>query len=110
MTGQVIMSNTIRAYCRCNSGHYFIGECCPYDGWSSPASKELTKVVARLTRSGKEPSIQELKQAGVSDETLWRTIIISFGVGASIFDALSPDTYVVNGETKPPAKLGLGFK
>ncbi|HEY7312078.1 MAG TPA: hypothetical protein VH643_22125 [Gemmataceae bacterium] len=110
MIEQVIMSSTIRAYSRCNSGHYFLGEFCPYDGWSSPASRELMKAVARLAQVGKEPSIKELKEAGVSRETLWRTIVVSFGVGASMFDALSPDTYVVNGETKPPNKLGPGFR
>ena len=104
------MSSTTRAYCRCNSGHYFMGESCPYDGWSSPASRELADAVARLAKAGKELSIEELRSLGVSSETLWRTIIVSFGVGASIFEALSPDTYVVNGETQPPRKLGLGFK
>jgi hypothetical protein len=104
------MSSTTRAYFRCNSGHYFSGESCPYDGWSSPASRELTEAVAHLAKAGKEPSIEGLRELGVSKETLWRTIIVSFGVGASIFEALAPDTYVVNGETKPPAKLGLGFK
>jgi hypothetical protein len=104
------MSSTTRAYCRCNSGHYFMGESCPYDGWSSPASRELTDAVARLAKAGKELTIEELRNLGVSSETLWRTITISFGVGASIFEALSPDTYVVNGETKSPRKLGVGFK
>jgi hypothetical protein len=104
------MSATIRAYCRCNSGHYFSGESCPYDGWSSPASRELTDAVARLAKAGKELSMEELKALGVSSETLWGIILVSFGVGASIFEAFSADTYVVNGETKPPRKLGLGFK
>jgi hypothetical protein len=103
-------SATVRAYCRCNSGHYFSGESCPYDGWSSPASRELVDAVARLAKMGKELSIEELKSLGVSSETLWRTIIVSFGAGAAIFEALAPDTYVVNGETKPPRRLGLGFK
>lgn len=104
------MSSTTRAYCRCNSGHYFVGESCPYDGWSSPASRELTEAVVRLAKMGKELSIEELRELGVSSETLWRTIIIAFGVGTSVFEALAPDTYVVHGETKPPRKLGAGFK
>ncbi len=104
------MSAIIRAYCRCNSGHYFSDESCPYDGWSSPASRELTDAVARLAKAGKELSIEELRKLGVSSETLWRTIIVSFGVGASMFEALSPETYVVNGETKPLQKAGLGFR
>ncbi len=104
------MSATKRAYCRCNSGHYFSGESCPYDGWSSPASSELTDAVARLTAMDKEVSIEELKKLCVSSETLWRTIIVSFGTALSIFDALSPETYVVKGETKSPRKLGAAFK
>jgi hypothetical protein len=102
--------STTRVYCRCNGGHYFIGEYCPYDGWSSAASRELVEAAARLEKLGKEPSLNELRKLGVSSEALWRTVIISFGTGAAIFDAISPDTYVVNGETKPPHKLGLGFK
>ncbi|HTU93859.1 MAG TPA: hypothetical protein VMF69_27510 [Gemmataceae bacterium] len=87
-----------------------MGESCPYDGWTSPACRELTDAVARLAKTGKEFSIEELRNLGVSSETLWRTIIISFGVGASVFEAFAPDTYVVNGEAKPPRKLGAGFK
>ena len=102
--------STTRAYCRCNGGHYFSGEYCPYDGWSSAASRELVEATARLEELGTELSLEELKKAGVSNETLWRTIIVSFGTSASIFEALSPDTYVVKGETKPALKLGLGFK
>lgn len=99
-----------RAYCRCNSGHYFSGESCPYDGWSSPASRELAQAVTYLEKMGKELSIEELKKRGVKKETLWRTIIVSFGVGASVFEALAPDTYVVENETKSPSELGPGFE
>src|SRR5215472_5598242 len=99
-----------RVYCRCNSGHYFIGESCPYDGWSSEATKELTAAAARLAELGLQPSLEELRKTGVSNATLWRTIIVTFGSGASVFDAFSPQSYVVNGEAKPPTKLGPGFK
>jgi hypothetical protein len=70
----------------------------------------LVEATGRLAEAGKDLSLEELRSMGVSNETLWRTIVVSFGTGASIFDALAPDTYVVNGETKPPRKLGLGFK
>ena len=99
-----------RAYCRCNSGHYFSGDSCPYDGWSSAESRELTQAVACLEKMGKELTIEELKKRGVKKGTLWRTIIVSFGVGASVFEALAPDTYVVNDETKSPRELGPGFE
>lgn len=99
-----------RAYCRCNSGHYFSGECCPFDGWSSSASKELTEAVEQLTRLGKEISAAELRQVGVSPATLWRTIIIEFATPASAFEAMAPAEYVVNGEAEAPLKLGPSFK
>ena len=92
---------TTLAYSRCNSGHYFTGEFCPFDGWSSPASKELTKALKRLATSGQKVSLNELRKAGVSEATLARTIVIEFGSGTSAFDAVSPEDYVVNGETIP---------
>jgi hypothetical protein len=101
---------TKRAYCRCNSGHYFVGEYCPFDGWSSPASKELTDAVKTLAGLGRDVSVAELRAIGVSDSTVWRTLIVEFGTGASAFDALAPEQYVVNGEVKPPLKLGPSFK
>lgn len=88
-----------RAYARCNSGHYFMGEFCPFDGWSSPASKELTAALKLLARSGRNVSLEELRKAGVSEATLARTIVIEFGSSASAFEAVSPDDYVVNGAT-----------
>jgi hypothetical protein len=97
-------------YCRCNSGHYFIGESCPYDGWSSPASRELAKAAARLAEQGLPPTVEELRKAGVSNAALWRTLVVTFGTGASMFDALAPESYVVNGETKTLLALGPGYK
>jgi hypothetical protein len=102
--------NLTRVYCRCNSGHYFTGESCPYDGWSSSASRELAKAAARLAELGVMPSVEELRKAGVTNATLWRTLIVTFGTGASVFDSLAPESYVVNGETKTPLALGPGYK
>ena len=101
---------TVRAYCRCNSGHYFQGEFCPFDGWSSAASKELATAVERLTGAGQELSLAALRKAGVSRETIERTVVVEFGSAASAFDALDPRGYVVNGEAKPLVKLGGSFK
>jgi hypothetical protein len=70
----------------------------------------LAQAVTCLEKMGRELSIEELKKRGVKKETLWRTIIVSFGVGASVFEALAPDTYVVDNETKPPSELGPGFE
>jgi hypothetical protein len=65
---------------------------------------------ARLDKEGKNLSIAELRMLGVRSSTLSRTIIVSFGSEASVFEALSPGTFVVMGETKPSLKLGPGFK
>ena len=100
---------TIRAYSRCNSGHYFQGEFCPFDGWSSHASRELTAALKDLARSGRTISLEELRRAGVSEATLARTVVIEFGSGASVFEAVSPESYVVNGETMPLRDLDESF-
>jgi len=98
------------AYCRCNSGHYFEGEFCPFDGWSSPASKELTQAVEQLARAHREISMEELRKAGVSAAALDRTIVIQFGSSASVFEAVAPHEYVVNGEAKTVRHLDRNFK
>ena len=101
---------TTQAYCRCNSGHYFQGEFCPFDGWSSAASRELTAAVKRLAGAGQEISLPALRQAGVGQATLGRTIIVQFGSLASAFEALAPQEYVVHGQAKPVTKLDHHFK
>lgn len=99
-----------RAYARCTGGHYFAGEYCTFDGWSSAAAAELAETVERLRQLGKAITLAELRNAGLSDAALARTIVIDFGNDASAFDAISPKEYVVNGQTKPPMKLGPNFK
>ena len=98
------------AFCRCNSGHYFSGEFCPFDGWSSPASRELTDAVEELARLDLVASIEELRKAGVSAATLARTIVIEFGSDASAFEAISPLECVVDGVAKPLRKLSTALK
>lgn len=85
------------AYCRCNSGHFFQGTHCPFDGWSSTASTEINDAVIRLQDAADVVSIQALCWAGVSKPTLARTIVIEFGRDQSTFDALAPEGFVVNG-------------
>jgi len=85
-----------RAYSRCNSGHYFVGENCPFDGWSSAASKELARTVEVLSHSGQQVSMEELRNAGVSEATLLRAIVVQVGSDGSVFDAFSPKLLVVN--------------
>jgi hypothetical protein len=100
----------VQAYCRCNNGHYFVGEYCPIDGWSSPASKELVEGVKRLIGTGQEISLAELRRAGVSEDALRRSVVIEFGASESAFDALSPEGYVIKGEWKPLRRLDAPFK
>lgn len=98
-----------RAYCRYNSGHYFVGEYCPIDGWSSPASKELVQVIKRVTASGQEPSLRALREAGLSEAAIQRIIVIEFGTDACAFDAIAPEGYVVCGVWKPLTALDEHF-
>jgi hypothetical protein len=101
---------TQRAYFRCNSGHYFIGEFCPFDGWSSPASRELTNGCQRLTETDQEVTLEALRKAGVSNGTIQRTILISFGSDESVFDAFAVQEFVVDGHAKAPRQLSRNFK
>lgn len=98
-----------RAYSRCNSGHYFQGECCPFDGWSSAASRELTAAVKRLARAERTLSIEELRNCGVSERTIARTIVIEFGSGDSAFEAINPASLVIADEVVPLARLNENF-
>jgi len=100
----------VQVYCRCTSGHYFIGKYCPIDGWSSSASKELTEAVERLTAAGRAISLTDLRSAGVSEDAMKRTIMIEFGASDSAFEAISPEGYVVKGKWKPLRYLDEHFK
>jgi hypothetical protein len=86
-----------------------MGEFCPFDGWSSAASRELTEVLKRLAGSGRKVSLESLQKFGVSEATLVRTIVIAFGSDTSAFEAISPEYYVVNGESIPIRNLDESF-
>ncbi len=83
---------------------------CPLDGWSSSASIELTRVVEQAISAGQELSLAVLRKVGASEATLERTIIIEFGAGTAVFEAISPEGYVVNGEWKRLKEVGRHFK
>lgn len=100
---------TVKAYCRCNSGHYFLGEHCPFDGWASPASEELTRAVAALLRAGREPTVTNLRALGVSEATLARVIAIEFGSADSMFEAIAPAGYCAEGRWAPLHKSDRRF-
>ncbi len=97
------------AYSRCNGGHYFRGACCPLDGWSSPASRELDAACQKLSASGRPVSLASLREAGVSEASLLRVVVIEFGSADAMFDALSPEGYVVKGCWQPLEELGDEF-
>jgi len=100
----------VRAFCRCNSGHYFQGEFCPFDGWSSKASKELADAVRRLAALGEDLSLRTLRGAGVSTDTLEHVLVVQFGARESAFEALAPKEYVVDGKPQPAVKVSRALK
>jgi hypothetical protein len=97
------------AYSRCNGGHYFRGVCCPLDGWSSAASEELDASCRKISASGRPISLASLREAGVSEPSLSRIIVIEFGSEEAMFDAVSPEGYVVKGSWRPLEDLGAEF-
>ena len=100
----------VRAYFRCNSGHYFTGSTCPIDGWTSGAATELFDAVEQLVSARQTPTLERLRSLRVGSEALLRAIIIEFGNAESAFDAVSPEGYVIDGEWKPLDKLDWRFK
>jgi hypothetical protein len=100
----------IRVFCRCNGGDYFIGEYCPFDGWSSPESEAIASAVRRLEEEGIMPSVDTLREAGLGPEALARTVVIEFGSDASAFEAVTPSLLVVSGQACELTRLGPEFK
>ena len=56
------------------------------------------KFQKKITSEGKKLTLKELKENAASDETLRRTIIIDFGTGNFVFDAFSPDGFIIGGK------------
>ena len=100
----------LRAYTRCNGGHYFVGEFCPLDGWSPSESRELIEAAAKVLESGGQLSLLELEKVGMTTASLKRVIVIQFGSEQSAFDALAPDGYFINGKWHRLRDLGDPFK
>ena len=99
-----------KVYCRCNSGHYFIGVHCPLDGWSSPESEELAAAVGRAAAKRRPLSLAELRRGSLTEAALRRAIVIEFGSDAAAFEAVVPEGYVVNEQWRPITTLGREFK
>jgi len=95
---------------RCNGGDYFSTVYCPFDGWSSENSAALFRAVDRLQRQDTPLTLAALKDAGLSDEAIRSCVIIEFGDSNSAFEALSPSSYVVNGQAVPLKDVGKHLK
>jgi hypothetical protein len=101
----------VYAYYRCNSGHFFEGEACPFDGWSSDGSRQLLAAVSRLRSEGKEHfTVDDLGHAGLSDEARPRCIVVEFGSSASRFEAISIDYVCADDVCASIHKAGARFK
>jgi len=96
----------IRVYCRCNGGDYFVGEGCPFDGWSSAESKAIAHAARRIANRGVAPSIAALREEGLDDTALMRTVLIEFGSEESVFDAFQPGAFIVDGRLLTYKDLG----
>lgn len=99
----------VRAYIRCNSGHYFMGEFCPLDGWSSSESLELTEAATKVLASGNQLSLLELERVGMTNASLKRVIVSQFGSEQSAFDAVVPEGYFIDGKWHRLRDLGDPF-
>ncbi len=98
-----------RVYCRCNGGDYYTGSHCPFDGWSSQATIDIAAAVERLLSTGREPSVDELRAVGLSDEALQRVLVVEFPSPLTAFDALMPDRFIIGGEEKLLKDLPAAF-
>lgn len=90
--------STERVYVRCNSGHYFQGSACPFDGWSMEHLNDLTLALLRLEDSGERLTLSGLADHGAPAKVLARTIVIEFGSEEAAFEALDPSGFILNGE------------
>ena len=60
---------------------------------------ELSNASERLRSKNTEPSLDALREEGVSEVALGRAVVIEFGSEKSAFEAISPDYYVINGKS-----------
>ena len=98
-----------KALWRCNSGHYYSVPYCPLDGWSFPGVVELFEVITSMHQMGQVPSIQQLREKGISQDVLDRVIIVEFGGERSVFGGFFPQGYIIEGQYVPIEKLGRGY-
>lgn len=90
-----------KVYVRCNSGHYFHGSVCPFDGWSVEHVDSVIVASLRLSERHEAPTVERLAGEGVPEEVLKRTIVIQFSSDPAVFDALDPSGLIIGGEWVP---------
>ncbi len=95
-----------KVFGRCNSGDYYSGRNCPFDGWSRPELQRLFDVVAEMNGNAEPISISALRGKGFHTDVLGKVIVVEFGGEKSAFDAFHPEGYVIDGQCVPLAKLG----
>ncbi len=86
-----------RAFIRCNEGHYFEGQHCFFDGWSSKESEQFWRISEEIRSENQPISLELFRQKGADHQTIKRMIVIDFGDGNFVFEAISPDGFVVDG-------------
>jgi hypothetical protein len=98
-----------KMYWRCNGGHYFSSLNCPFDGWTSEELQQLNHAAERLKSAGASPSIVGLRSEGASESALRRAIVVEFGSDDSVFDAISPECYVIHNQSVQLHQAGINF-
>lgn len=102
-----------RLYFRCNGGHYFRAHglqsaiACPWDGWSCDGLEHAVAAFEELTATGTRPTVDVLREKGLSSEVLRRILLIEFGDDASAFEALAPQRYIHDGRELLSNEVGL---
>lgn len=97
----------LRAFIRCNEGHYFQGSHCPFDGWSSAESIEFAAALGKLDTEGTEPSLSAFRKLGLREEVLRLVISVELGSPDAAFEAVEPHSYVVNRKNLKPGTYGI---
>jgi len=70
---------------------------------------ELHDAAQKLESKHISPSLAGLQAEGISEGALRRTIIVEFGSEKAVFDAISPDRYIVAGKEVKLIKAGPDF-
>ena len=85
---------------RCDHGHYFSGEACPWDGWSHPKLRSVLELLERFKSDRVVVTIQGLRDTGVEEAILKRILLVEFGDPERVFGGLNPRQIIANGEVE----------